>query len=377
MKAGIAIIIILFGWSVSAQNTFNFDGQLSGILNWSPQADAWALLNGRYIPELNYDWQLDTNNRHLYVEASANIWGSGYFYEDSTSWSGNIDPYRIYARYTGRQAEFRLGLQKIDFGSAMILRPLQWFNEIDPRDPLAITNGVYAALGRYYFLNNANIWLWGMLPSSHSRGLDLTPSAPDQIEFGGRFQWPTKRGEIAVSYHHRDADPSGFSDYVNTTSVPENRFGLDGKWDLGIGLWFETSYVTKQQNLGVLSNQTLGTLGADYTFGIGNGLNVVVEHMLAGYDAESFGFDTKFNTTAVNFSYPLGFFDNLSIFSTYSWEVEAVSFFLNYQHDFRLVTGFLMVYYTPDTNVTLIESENDFVSSFTGPGVRIMLLFKH
>lgn len=377
MKVRLAAILFVMAAGLSAQNTFNFDGQLSGIANYSPEAVAWGLLNGLYIPELNYDWKLDTNQRSLYFEASANIWGSGYFYSDSTRWEGNIEAYRVFARYTGNQVEFRQGLQKIDFGSAMILRPLQWFNEIDPRDPLAITNGVWAGLGRYYFLNNANIWVWGMLPSTNPRGLDLTKSASNQIEFGGRFQQPTNRGEIAITYHHRKANPSDFSDFVNVNSVPENRFGLDGKWDLGIGLWFETSYVRKQEDLGLLTNQTLGTIGADYTFGIGHGLNVVLEHMISGYDEKTLGFEKQFNTTAINFSYPLGFFDNLSIFSTYSWEVEAASFFVNYQHDFRKVTGYFMAYYTPETNVTLIESENDFVSSFAGPGLRIMLLFKH
>ena len=54
------------------------------------------------------------------------------------------------------------GLQKINFGSATMLRPLMWFDQVDPRDPLQLTDGVWGVLGRYYFLNNANIWLWGL-----------------------------------------------------------------------------------------------------------------------------------------------------------------------------------------------------------------------
>src|SRR5690606_40300081 len=74
--------------------------------------------------------------------------------------NGRIKPYRLWARYSGNQFELRAGLQKINFGSATILRPLMWFDQMDIRDPLQLTDGVWAMLGRYYFLNNANIWLW-------------------------------------------------------------------------------------------------------------------------------------------------------------------------------------------------------------------------
>ena len=116
-------ILIFLSITLKAQNTFNFDGQLSGVANWSPEAESWGLLNGRYLPELNYDWKLDTTHS-WYFEASANIWGSTYFYNDSITTDGNVSPYRIWTRFSGKNYEVRLGLQKIDFGSAMILRPL-------------------------------------------------------------------------------------------------------------------------------------------------------------------------------------------------------------------------------------------------------------
>lgn len=33
------------------------------------------------------------------------------------------------------------------------------FDQVDPRDPLKLTDGVRGLLGRYCFLNNADIWL--------------------------------------------------------------------------------------------------------------------------------------------------------------------------------------------------------------------------
>ncbi|MCT4622911.1 MAG: hypothetical protein N4A46_04750 [Schleiferiaceae bacterium] len=373
MKKWLFIVFAVFQTSLWGQNTFNFDGQLSGVANWAPEADAWGLLNVRYLPELNYDWKLNDKNS-WYFEASANVWGSSYFYNDSTTVDGNVSPYRIWTRFSGKRYEVRLGLQKIDFGSAMILRPLQWFNEIDPRDPLAITDGVNALLGRYYFKNNANIWLWGLYGNEDPRGFDIAQTYQKHPEFGGRFQHPVPKGELAVSYHHRTSDLTNLFPLPELQQIPENRIGLDGKWDVGIGLWFETAYIKKEKELG---EQFLGTLGMDYTFPLGSGLNVVVEHMYVEYALDGAGLNVKSNTSALNIAYPIGFFDNLSLFMTYSWEVEAASFFLNYQHDFKRVTTYLMAFYTPSTSLNFGNEDTDFVSNFTGPGLRLMVLWKH
>jgi hypothetical protein len=71
---------------------------------------------------------------------------------NSFSSNGDIKPYRLWARYSTSQLEIRAGLQKINFGSANILRPLMWFDQMDPRDPLQLTDGVWGILGRYYTL---------------------------------------------------------------------------------------------------------------------------------------------------------------------------------------------------------------------------------
>jgi hypothetical protein len=182
---------------------------------------------------------------------------------------------------------------------------------------------------------------------------------------------------MAISYNHRNADASTLTNNPEHAAVPEDRIGLDGKWDVGIGLWFETSLIKKHVNIGAFTNQTLLTIGADYTFGIGSGLNVVGEHFIFGYNENNFGFGNSSNTTALSVSYPIGFFDRLSVFATYTWEAKAPSFFLNFQHDFRKITGYLMAYYTPSTNLNIGNEESAFVSSFTGPGLRVMLVFNH
>ena len=90
-----------------------------------------------------------------------------------------------------------------------MLRPLMWFDKIDPRDPLQLTDGVWGLLARYYFLNNANIWLWGLYGNEKPKTWEIGKTNQHYPEFGGRFQSPVPKGEAAVSYHFRMADTRG------------------------------------------------------------------------------------------------------------------------------------------------------------------------
>lgn len=367
--------LILFVGTASGQNKPEFSGQISAIANYSPDATYAGLLGGRYIPELNYSIKIDSSET-LDFEASANISGSAFFNADSSLSDGTISPYRLWARYTGKQYELRAGLQKIDFGSATILRPLQWFNQIDPRDPLQLTNGVYGLLGRYYFLNNANIWVWGLYGNEKTRGFDAVRTYKKHPEFGGRIQHPVPKGELAFSYHHRTADASDFASAKTYEQVPEDRFALDGKWDVKVGLWFEASYIRKHQDLNILTNQSLLNLGTDYTFSLGNGLTVISEHLILSYDQKAFDFKNTANITAATMSYPLGFYDNLSSVFYYNWGSEGYTFFLNYSHQFPKITAYVFVFYNSENGQQGIQ-QNDLVNNFSGPGIQIMAVYNH
>ena len=130
-----------------AGNLLIFSGQLSTWANINTGNPYPVYIGGRYIPQLNYKIPL-AKERLIDFEASANIYGdAGIHFFDSASADGNISPYRIWARYSTIQLEVRAGLQKINFGSASMLRALRWFDQVDPRDPLQLTNGVWAGLG--------------------------------------------------------------------------------------------------------------------------------------------------------------------------------------------------------------------------------------
>ncbi|MBL7876897.1 MAG: hypothetical protein JNL53_14610, partial [Cyclobacteriaceae bacterium] len=193
--------------------------------------------------------------------------------------------------------------------------------------------------------------------------------------YGGRIQYPVPKGEIALSYHHRTADATNIIDSPQYKEIPENRIGVDGKWDVGVGLWFEGAYIKKEKMIGELTNQTFLSLGIDYTFGIGSGLNVVVEHLFAGYNESNLSLANSNNTDAITLTYPRTLFDTISLIGAYSWSTESATVFLNYQHDFKKVTGYLMAYYNPKVEINI--QQNEFVNQFAGPGIRLMFVYNH
>ena len=170
-------VIVLFSCPVLLYpQKLSFNGQLSAF-HLSKIESPWQTANSlRYIPELKFttpvskEWKFD-------AEASANADARlNYTFGDTLHGSVKLKPYRIWGRFSSERFEVRAGLQKINFGSATLLRPLMWFDHMDPRDPLQLTDGVYAVLGRYFFQNNANIWLWGLLPGKTAKGSRSLPS---------------------------------------------------------------------------------------------------------------------------------------------------------------------------------------------------------
>ncbi len=358
------------------KNEFRFSGQLFTWLHINTENPYPAYVGGRYIPQLNYKIPIK-NERLIDFEASANIYGdAGIHFFDSASVDGNISPYRVWARYSTNQLEVRAGLQKINFGSANMLRALRWFDQIDPRDPLQLTNGVWSGLGRYYFMNNANLWIWVLYGNKDLKGFEFIKTNSNIPEFGGRFQSPVPLGELAVSYHHRVADSRELNGLIPEFSeIPENRIGLDGKWDLVVGLWFEGVWVNKSKNLGKFTNQEIFTLGTDYTFGLGNGLNIVLEQMIIANDEKAFQFAQTSNFTALSANYTFGMFDNINIIIYYDWLNKSVYNFVNWYRQFDRTTLYVMGYWNPENNQ--LPNMGTTENLYGGIGIQLMFVFNH
>jgi hypothetical protein len=359
---------------------------LLAALSWSAefhgQATAWAGAGWdstflgqaglRYIPDLA--WSLPTGRDGvLDFDLSANAVATG-----QTRLSGNpeldvrIKPYRLSARFSTPRFEARLGLQKVNFGSAMLLRPLQWFDRVDPRDPQAITDGVYGLLARYYFPNNANLWAWGLLGNSTVRGLDRYPSKRWEPEFGGRAQLPIPRGEAALSYHHRRVDVSDQSLQADILPVQsEDRLGLDAKVDVGPGLWFEGSLQRQTWDFEPPQWQRLSTAGLDYTFGLGNGLYAMVEHMVAGSAHGPFEAGQNAHISGLMLSYPLGILDNVRGMALYDWQNRVLYGYLGWVRTLDRWMFHLAGFWNPARPTSAVAG------AAAGKGIQFHVTFNH
>jgi hypothetical protein len=372
----VLIVLLLFTPVISAQDSIIFKGQASGWMNYNRGSVLPVYAGVRYIPQINCSFPLK-NDHKIDFEASVNINASaGLNPFDSVKASGKIKPYRIWVRYSTRQFELRAGLQKLNFGSASLLRPLMWFDQVDPRDPLKLTDGVWGVLARYYFLNNTNIWLWGLYGNNKPRGWEISGINANYPEAGGRIQLPVPKGEMALSFHHRIADTRNLSVLIPEYSkVPENKIGFDMKLDLIVGFWVEASWVNKRKDLGIFTNQEIINTGIDYTFGLGNGLYIIYEQLIAAYDLKPFFFQNTTSFSLLSVSYPLGLSDNISGIVYYDWKNRNSYNFINWQKQFRNISLYIMGYWNPE--IYNIPAQGEGQNLFAGRGVQVMVVFNH
>ncbi|MFC1822068.1 hypothetical protein ACFL9T_05125 [Thermodesulfobacteriota bacterium] len=353
-----------------------FSGQLSGWTIENYSREEWNNTSGlRYIPQLNL---LHSINEDSTLDAEVSIDALFSSDEDDKDNHYDIDFYRLWLRYAASQYEVRAGLQKISFGSAMLLRPLMWFDQLDPRDPLQLTDGVYGLLFRYYFLNNANIWLWGLYGNDDPKGWELIPSDPRRPELGGRLQIPLFSGEMALSYHHRKADLNeGLFGLIplGDQSISENRIGLDGKWDIGVGIWFEGAFIHKDVDTPGYPYLTLVDVGMDYTFNLGNGLTTLMEYFVFNMSEHAFGSSEKNSLLALSLNYPMGMLDNLSGIVYYDREQSEWYRYVNWQRKYDQWAFNIIGFWNPD-QFQLFQGAAEH-TQFSGKGIQLLVVFNH
>jgi hypothetical protein len=170
------------------------EASLAAIASEATKADRELI--ARYVPEVLGSWPLAMS-----WTVSFDVSAEGYA---SVAWNGtqrgaserDADLYRAWVRIGSPRFEVRAGLQKITFGSGTIFRPLMWFDRIDPRDPLQVTEGVSAVPpGRAASRRNRQ---------TASRRPDATPRPP-----GGRIWRRGSRPTGGCSSTSRAVRPSG------------------------------------------------------------------------------------------------------------------------------------------------------------------------
>ncbi len=372
----ILLFVIFLMISVSAQS-LEWQGQVSSWLTVNPDPKLEGQIGLRYIPTISL--QKIINDRYQFDgEFAGNAYGvAEYLSDKDEKINGKIKPYRLWFRYTGNQFELRIGLQKINFGSATILRALMWFDRLDPRDPLQLTDGVYGLLGRYYFLNNANIWLWGLYGNDETKGWEIFPSDQERPEFGGRIQVPVWTGEIAITGHHRIAHLEDYDQVLinSSNTFSENRLALDGKWDIGTGIWFECVLNHLDIDSASLRYNRMFNLGMDYTFDLGNGLHILTEYLRVDMSDNPFKSGKPTSLSALSLHYPVGLLDNLNAIFYYDWSTENMYRFVSWQRAYDQWSFYLIGYWNPDQ--FQIYQNQKTQNLFMGKGFQFIIVFNH
>lgn len=363
--------LLLLPLTLFAQLKVDFNGQLSGwgFYNFTAKQ---GQLGERFVPEV--DLTLPLKGIHQFdVELSTNMYGS----YDFAATTANLKPYRLSLRYSNSNMEWRAGLQKISFGSATLFRPLMWFDRMDKRDPLQLTDGVYGLLGRYYFGNNANIWLWGLYGNNEAKGLETYATKTKTPELGGRVQVPLFNGELAVSFHERMVMDNPL--LMRPWAVPdfqEYRVGLDGKWDIGPGIWFESSVQygdkgTIANGMGYYNWDAFFTVGMDYTFSIGSGLTALVEYFGYNNSPQLFKTGTYVHLLGAMLSYPISINDNITAMLYYSLNTNDLILYGMYGHTWDKFSLYGIVFHSPASfNLPMYSSSGN--AMFSGTGVQLM-----
>jgi hypothetical protein len=377
LKRAIALLGLIFTASSPATALdWGSKGLISFWLFDNFERASDTLLGGRFIPEFSLGLKV-SGHFSLDANLSLNAYGLAEVRSsEDIQTEGKIKPYRFWLRLSTSRFEARLGLQKINFGSASLLRPLMWFDSLDPRDPLQLTDGVYGLLVRYYFQNNANIWVWGLYGNESAKGWESIATAKDTLEYGGRVQLPLLTGELGLTYHHRRIDLVPVPPMpLSAERVPESRIGLDGKWDVGIGLWFEGTLTHQESDLLPEPWQRATTLGADYTLGWGNGLNVMGEHLRLDRSKRAFSRGEGVDFTAVFLRYPVSVFVDLTAIFYYDWEEKEFYRFLSWQRTYDRWRFNIIAFWNPDD--FLIYPTQRGANPFSGKGIQLTVVFNY
>jgi hypothetical protein len=372
-----AAAVVGYAFPLSAHSV-DFKGELAAAVTANDTDPKPVYFGIRYFPELFAGYSISESTTLDIMGSLDARWTTRLDSLDDAHSDEDLDAYRLWIRLNAAQLETRLGLQKISFGVATLFRPLMWFDSIDPRDPLRITDGVWGLLLRYYFVNNANVWVWGLLGNEDPKGWELLPTVHDIPEYGGRLQVPVPRGEVALSYHHRTIDGSEIATLPQTagdSEIPEDRIGVDAKWDVKLGLWLEGSLVHQDSELIPESYQHFLTAGFDYTFGLGEGLTFLAEHFLVSSSDKAFGTGERSDVTGVSVTYPWGALDALALILYYDYEADELYSFVDLRRRYDRWTFHIIAFANPDSfALPTAVAENTLL---VGNGLQFLVVFNH
>lgn len=338
------LALLFFILNILFCNNINFKGDSWISISYS---DTGSSLTSEfaYIPHLSSAIKL-SSDESLDFEFSER-----FMYASDKSYS--ITPYRSWIRYATSYMEIRIGLQKISFGPAQILRSIAWFDNISIENPIATTDGVDALRVKNYMSDSFSSWFW-LIQDDYSK-----------ISLGGRAEISTKVADIGLTLHRDEVEQShAIGQFPISAENPNSRIGVDVRYDGIIGLWNETATVIEDQ----ADIHTFITIGLDYTLPYFQGLHFLLEHLsYHRYSDDSVdtvdNVDKNINMSSFMAGIPIGIFNNLMLITNIDWDSSKLNYFIRWSSSFDDFSVNLM---------SSINSETDIGNNF-----KIMLAYNH
>ena len=368
---GVAIIALLVLFLIPNALTFAqsviIKGQFWGsVMHGDDPPLGWSSFETTmgYIPMLSLARNL-SNDRFLDLEWDHRI---GKVYAGDYAISNTEEPYRLWMRYSSDQIEARLGLQKIAFGPAMVLRSLAWFDTIDPKDPTGQTDAVEAFRLRVFPTSSLALWLWSI------------NNDQDTLSYGGRAELSTSIGEWGLTYH-KDPFETGQSigQFPIFITGSHQRTALDYRYDGYFGFWFEGAGIFADNKDDMeLNHFTLFTLGADYTIPVGPGLLIMAETMKINASSTAVTNNSEQIYTALMASLPINMLHQLMFIAQIDWDNNHMYNYLRWSVTYdRLSLNFILSNSPKRGDYDIAKEDLPKTIAGFGTGLQFMLIYNH
>ena len=116
-------------------------------------------------------------------------------------------------------------------------------------------------------------------------------------------------------------------------------------------------------------------LGMDYTFDLGNGLNVLAEYIRIDASGKLLKSGKPSSLVSLSLNYPLGLLDNLGAMFYYDWTNENAYRFINWQRTYDQWSFYIMGFWNPNEFKIYQNQQNQ--NLFAGKGFQFMIIFNH
>ena len=263
-----------------------------------------VVILGSVIMTGTYDFTFN-NNSFLSIESSYRLITDDVTNKNWRTGDILVRRYRLNLQYKQSFLNYRVGLQDIYFGVGRYLRPLQWFDTLDPINKRAATQGINGFVVKTSTTDSQEIVGWMLFGNNPVRPSDLSSTKKETIEIGGRFQRSIFNGELGFATHARQIE-------LNGSRAAEYRIGSHYQSNTSIPIWVEQAYMSaasKTEN----QQYIMVMVGSQYMFNIdklGNAVTVLSEIQ---YDNKPIASNpAKTLTGVLQLSYPLSLKDTIS-----------------------------------------------------------------